>query len=183
MACAIFYTHQTSGACAGVCACDRTHQMEKTEFLKSQELQTFLWLRYIDDIFFIWTYGTSKEMVNFLDLNVSLRNGAISAYLYVKPTDGHQYLHCKSSHSEQIKRSIPYSQALRLSRICSSEKDFKGHVDRMKKCFLASDYPENVVNEQINKVVFGKSQPSRKNSENGILFVVTYHSEVRNLES
>ena len=30
MARAIFYTHQTSGTCAGVCACDRTHQMEKT---------------------------------------------------------------------------------------------------------------------------------------------------------
>ena len=28
--CPIFYTHQTSGACAGVCACDHTHQMEKT---------------------------------------------------------------------------------------------------------------------------------------------------------
>ena len=31
MARAIFYTHQTSGAYAGVCACHRTHQMEKTE--------------------------------------------------------------------------------------------------------------------------------------------------------
>ena len=27
---AIFYTDQTSGACDGVCACDRTYQMEKT---------------------------------------------------------------------------------------------------------------------------------------------------------
>ena len=26
-----FQTHQTSGACAGVCAGDRTYQMEKTE--------------------------------------------------------------------------------------------------------------------------------------------------------
>ena len=28
---AIFYTHQTSGACAGVCECDCTHQMNKTD--------------------------------------------------------------------------------------------------------------------------------------------------------
>ena len=27
---AIFYTHQTCGACVGVCACNRTHQVEKT---------------------------------------------------------------------------------------------------------------------------------------------------------
>ena len=78
----------------------------ETEFLKSQELQPFLWLRYIDDIFFIWTHGTqeldsflnelnkfhpnlsftydtSKERVNFLDLNISIRNGAISTDLYI----------------------------------------------------------------------------------------------------
>ena len=32
MAHAIFYTHQTSGACAGVCVCYRKHQIEKTVF-------------------------------------------------------------------------------------------------------------------------------------------------------
>ena len=31
MAHAVFYTHQTSGTYSGVCACNRTHQMEKTE--------------------------------------------------------------------------------------------------------------------------------------------------------
>ena len=97
----------------------------ETEFLKSQELQPFLWLRYIDDIFFIWTHGTqeldsflnelnkfhpnssftyetSKERVNFLDLNVSIWNGAISTDMYIKPTDGHQCLNYKSSHPEHI---------------------------------------------------------------------------------
>ena len=29
--CAIFYMHQISGTCTGVCGCDRMHQMEKTE--------------------------------------------------------------------------------------------------------------------------------------------------------
>ena len=98
----------------------------ETEFLKSQELQPFLWLRYIDEILFIWTHGTqeldsffnelnkfhpnlnftyetSKESVNFLDLNVSLRNGKISTDLYAKPIDGHQYHHYKSSHPELIR--------------------------------------------------------------------------------
>ena len=111
----------------------------ETEFLKSQELQPFLWLRYMDDIFSIWTHGTqeldsfinelnkfdpnlsftyetSKEMVNFLDLNVSLRNGAVSTDLYVKPTDGHQYLYYKSFHPEHIKNSIPYSQAFKVEQ-------------------------------------------------------------------
>ena len=36
--------------------------MDKTEtdFLKTQDLQPFIWLRYIDDIFFIWTHGEAE---------------------------------------------------------------------------------------------------------------------------
>ena len=63
------------------------------------------------------TYETSKERANFLNLNVSLKNGAISTDLYAKSTNGHKYLHYKSSHPEHIKNAIPYSLAVRLSRI------------------------------------------------------------------
>ena len=98
----------------------------ETEFLKRQELQPFLWLRYIDDIFFIgveflneltnfhfdlkFTYETSSCIANFLDLNVSLRNWTV------------------------------------FSSICSSEKDFKTHVSQIKQWILARCYPKIVVN-------------------------------------
>ena len=98
----------------------------ETEFLKSQELQAFLWLRYTGNIYFIWTHGeekltqflnernnfhsnlkftyeTSSCTVNFLDLNVSLKNGTLHTDLYIKPTDGHQYLRYQSSHPLHIK--------------------------------------------------------------------------------
>ena len=41
MARAIFYTHHTSGECVGVCACDCTHKIKKTDiYIKaSYELQ------------------------------------------------------------------------------------------------------------------------------------------------
>ena len=84
----------------------------ETEFFKSEELQLFLWLRYINVIFFIWAHGkqkldlfhnelynfhpnlsftceTSTEIANFIDLNVRIKNGAIITDLYVKPVDGH----------------------------------------------------------------------------------------------
>ena len=51
----------------------------------------------------------------------------------------------------------------------------------MKEWFLARDYPKNVVNEKTNKVVFGTSQTSRKNSENSAPFVVTYQPKVKKL--
>ena len=69
----------------------------------------------------------SSCTVNILDLNASLRNDAIPTVPFIKPAGGHQYLHYQSSHSLHIKTSIPYSKAI-VSRICSSEKDFKTYI-------------------------------------------------------
>ena len=32
----------------------------ETSFLETQQKQSLVWFRYIDDIFFIWTYGEEK---------------------------------------------------------------------------------------------------------------------------
>ena len=105
--------------------------MEEMEvsFLKMQQFQLFIWLRYVDDIFFTWThdeeqlnlflkdlnefhpnfkftYERSQNSVDFVDRNVSLKGGAIFTDLHIKPTDGHQSLHDKSSHPSHIKNSI-----------------------------------------------------------------------------
>ena len=44
--------------------------------------------------------------------------------LYVKPTDSHQHLKSSSCHPFHYKKGIPYSQALRLNRICSETNSF-----------------------------------------------------------
>ena len=41
------------------------YEFLETEFFTSQYLQSFLWLRYIDDIFFIWTLE-KKNSFSFL---------------------------------------------------------------------------------------------------------------------
>ena len=51
----------------------------------------------------------------------------------------------------------------------------------MKEWFPARGYPEIVVNNQIDKVVFGRDQPVKKNSESSIPFVTTYHLKVKEL--
>ena len=42
--------------------------------------------------------------------------------LFVKPTDTHQFLDTSSSHPYHCKKGIPYSQVLRLNRICSDNE-------------------------------------------------------------
>ena len=50
----------------------------------------------------------------------------------------------------------------------------------MKEWCLARGYPEIAVNNQIDKVVFGRDQSVKKNWEIGIPFVTTtYHPKVK----
>ena len=75
---------------------------------------------------------TSEENVAFLDLKVKLKQGKIETDLHVKSTDRHQYLHYTSSHPEHTKRSIVFSQSLRVGRICSQAEDFRKHTTEMR---------------------------------------------------
>ena len=114
-----------------------------------------------------FTYETTQNSLNFLDLNVSLKDGAVLTDLHIEPTDGHQFLHYKSFHPSHIKNSMPYSQALRISRLYISQNDFSAHISNLKDWFLARDYPQKVVSEQIDKIVFGKHPTRRDTSEQG----------------
>ena len=79
-----------------------------------------------------FTYQTSQNRVHFLDHHVSLKDGAVFTDLHIKPTDGYQFLHHKSSHPSHINNSIPFSQASRISRLCSSQNDFNAHIPNLK---------------------------------------------------
>ena len=102
--------------------------------------QPLIWLRFIDDIFLVWTHGEeallefveylnsrvesmnftmewSKESVNFLDTKVKREGTKLVTDLYCKPTDSHSYLQYDSAHPQRCKDSIPYSQFLRVRRI------------------------------------------------------------------
>ena len=71
-----------------------------------------------------FSHESNKEQITFLDLNLKLSGNNLSTDLYIKSADRHQCLHYTSSHPEHTKKSVVYSQPLRLSRICSEEQDF-----------------------------------------------------------
>ena len=117
----------------------------------------------------------------FSDLHLSLKDGPIFTDLHIKPTNGHRFLHYKSSHPSHIKNSITFSEDLGISTLCSSQNDFNPHISNLKDWFLAGDYPQKVVSEQIDKVVFGKQPIHKDTSEQGVLFIATYHSKIKDL--
>ena len=140
----------------------------ETNFLDTQEFKPLVRFRYIDDVFFIWTHCKekleeflknfnnyhpnikftnefNKENIPLLDLKVSLSGGQLTTDLYIKSTDKLQYLHCTSAHPDHTKRSIAFSQALRVSRICSDKTDFERHLHDMESWFQARGYPKHLV--------------------------------------
>ena len=148
-------------------ACICMDQVEQ-KFLETQSKKLLIWLRYIDDIFFIWTHGEQeleiflKDLNNFTlnlnftdeatkncdpfsDLTVKVIDGKLETHLYLKPTDRHHYLHYLLSWSEHTKCSIVYNQTLHINRLCSLEKDFNYHKLNMKECFNKRGYPEAVI--------------------------------------
>ena len=105
----------------------------ETDFLTTQNMKPLVWLKYIDDIFFVWsheeeklhdflgclnefypnlkfTYEYSTERINFLDVIVKKEKDEFVKDLYCKATDCHQYLHYDSCHPDHEK--IIYSQGV-----------------------------------------------------------------------
>ena len=71
--------------------------------------------------------------------------------IFVKPTDTHQYLEACSCHVFHSKRAIPYSQALRLNRICSEPSFFDQRCNQLEKWLLDRGYSDKLVRGQILK--------------------------------
>ena len=69
--------------------------------------------------------------------------------LFVKPTDTHQFLDPSSSHPYHCKKGIPYSQALRLNRICSDNESFDKRCNDLEGWLMERGYNGKMIRKQI----------------------------------
>ena len=179
----------------------------ETNFLDTHEFKPLVWFPYIDDVFFIWTNGQEKleeflkdfnnyhpnikfthefykENIPSLDLKVSLSGGQLTTDLHIKSTDKHQYLHYTFVHPDHTKLSIVFSQALRVSRICSNKTDFERHLNDMESWLQARGYPKHLVQKEMSKGRFNKENSNTKQSKSKrVTFVVTYHPLLKSFQS
>ena len=133
------------------------------EFVNSIYKRT--WLRYIDDIFLLWS-GTEEELerfivhintlhptikfttnynfkersVSFLDVNVTINKGKFITDLHKKDTQVCQYLLPSSCHPPHISKNIPYSLGYRLLRICSDKLTFEIRLAELKEMLVKRNY-------------------------------------------
>ena len=90
--------------------------------------------------------------VYFLDINISVQDNKLASSVHCKPTDSHSYLLYSSSHPSHVKDSIPYSQFLRLRRLCSKESDFNSKCDEMSNFFSERGYPDSILSKALDRV-------------------------------
>ena len=129
--------------------------------------------RYIDDIIGVWsgpaasiqelfndtvddnirlTFVLGGRQLEALDLRLHLDDhNRIAFTLFRKPTDGHQFLHFHSDHPMHIKRSLPYSQLLRVRRNCSDNRDYEMEARKLLQRFLHRGYPRQLLCEAKRK--------------------------------
>jgi len=184
---------------------------EKTFILSKLKKKSLLYLRYIDDIFLIWTDTNdslekflkeintihpsikfeaqkSKEEIHFLDTTVYIKNNRLLTKLYRKPTDRQSYLNNKSYHPNSTKRGIPYSQALRMKRICSEQDELKKNLDHLKLTLLSRGYAKDHIHTQFQKVMSTKREDtlkykSKEQSKHRIRLILTYNKQMPNFKN
>ena len=143
--------------------------------MSDTNVQPLFWLRYLDDIFCIWTDDLEKlkefvsyldsclptirftmdysdTTINFLDVSVTKNSTKLSTDLFTKDTDSHQYLHATSCHPYSCKKSIPYGQAIRIKRICSDPEQLKLRLEDLSNLLVDRGYKQEIVSQQIHQV-------------------------------
>ena len=102
--------------------------------------------------------------------------------VHYNPTDSHSYLLYSSSHPSHVKNFIPYSQFLRLRRLCSDDSDFSSKSEEMCQFFEKRGYPVSEVKAGHHRAQqFDRQsalQTSQKNKNDRIPFTLTFHPHI-----
>ena len=96
--------------------------------------------------------NSSNQSLPFLDVQVHLYNNQIQIDLHTKPTDKHQYLLKNSCHPAHTKRTIPFSLALRLRRICSTDHFFNKRCYELINFLALRGYSRRLLKREVNRV-------------------------------
>ena len=175
------FFQQTSGVAMGtkmgpVYACLFLAYLEDQFFSSYSGPSPSLYKRFIDDLVFFFSLpaheidffldkftkihpslkfsiNISHESIPFLDTTLIILPDSprIRTSMYYKETDAHAYLDYNSCHSKALLNSIPYSQFLRVRRICSDDTDFYNQINLMHSFFRNRNYPDELINTAKNK--------------------------------
>ena len=208
--------HQVSGTAMGTKMAPNYANLFMGELEKKlinlHPVKPTLWIRYIDDIFCIYPAGPteaqgflsflndqhptikftadiSQKTVHFLDVEITVgQKGELHTSLYRKPTDTYRYLHYNSFHPTHQKKAIPYSQFIRVRRVCSDKRDFYRYTDEMIQALALRKYPMKLLLDARKKASQTErstllNPPPRPVTEKNIPLIVTFDPQHSHISS
>ena len=112
-----------------------------------------VWLNTIDPALkFEMKYDINAGGVEFLDLYLFTRDGAIESRVYSKPCDPHAYLLPSSCHPYHICNNIPIGVFKRLKRCCSASVDYDQAVVEYTEYLSNREYSDATIEKAIERV-------------------------------
>ncbi len=157
-----------------------------------------IWKRYVDDVIILYDHGEeellkflehlntshptikftsehSLNTINFLDVQVTKNaQGYLTTDLYTKPTDSHAYLNYSSCHPRHIVNSIPYSQAVRIKRICSDPDQCMSRLKDLKSNLQARGFPARLIQRSIDMALNNTKPNDQTRDTKAIPLILTY---------
>ena len=127
-----------------------------------------------------YTWVVSECSIAFLDINVSISDNRLSTSITTH-LQTHTAIY-KTRHPTQhmsLKNSIPYSQFLRLQRLCSDDTGFSEEVEEMYQLFKKRGYPGSVIHNSKHRAQSVHPQLAPQSSHNKkeerIPLTLTFH--------
>jgi sugar-specific transcriptional regulator TrmB len=134
-----------------------------------------IWLRYVDDIYCLFTISRTKihefhsrinkwhknlkltlvfesnNSIAFLDVLVTREDNQLVTSLYRKPTHTDLYMLWDSSQNRRYKLGLIKTLVIRIYRICSTKKIIKEELDRLKVTLTKNGYPPHIIKRGISE--------------------------------
>ena len=97
------------------------------------------------------------------------------------------YLHSNSYHPSNLKRNIPYGQALRMKKISSEETEFQKAIELMETAFTNRGYTVDNLREQFERANSKQRQDlltyKTREKTDRISLVTTFHRQLPDFKS
>ena len=138
-----------------------------------------LYKRYIDDC--VGATSSSREELNLFINSVNFFHPVLKYTWEISENSLAFLLLHSSSHPQHIKNPIPFSEFLRLKRLCSDDTDFDNKCEEMCQFFKKRGYPGSAVatgKHRAQEIDRETALETLQNEETDrIAFTLTYHPQ------
>ena len=101
---------------------------------------------------FTMEIADQQKGLEFLDLRIKCVDGKLSVDVFAKLTNSFTYAKPSTCYPRKNINNVPRGIALRLCRICDTDKKFESRANEYKQYLIARDYKPSLVDKQFQEV-------------------------------